>query len=520
MTDKSPTSRWSLPYETPLTDAPKKRTVQIVLRVAAYIVLVGALITPVVQFQIQTRRNLRRAMRFDSKHPGWTGQDAAGRKLKRPKGHKGAIGRWRKAVRPFWAGENIYRKQEELSGGADAPSDPRKPRVWLHPNMPFVVILLTPFAHLSVEEMAICWSILKLIVLAASLLMVARLAGHTNRRIPDWVLALGAAWSILMMADDTLHGNTNVFVLGAVVFHLWCYRRGRDWLAGIPLALAICVKMTPAIFLLYWAYQRNWKLLAGTAVALMVFAVIIPAAAVGPDHYATLMQSWGENLILPGLIKGAWYPIHINQSISGVFSRYFLDGQNGDIFWNPDDNPYSMQDESGWITLVALSPGTVKMLIRAAQVAVVALLGWAIGWRKLPRDDGRRMLHYGLVVIAMLLLNQRMWDHHATVLLIADVAIWEAVAFGRFSRRVRAGALGLMLATGVVLFSTKSGVVEAVGKLFGKSSDHAETLSDVVKAYGPMFYHLVLLLAAGVLLAVVLRKSDPPYAGERQKLFD
>ena len=47
---------------------------------------------------------------------------------------------WRKAVRAFWAGENIYLNHEEaserISEGA-GPEGEGKPRVWLHPNTPF-----------------------------------------------------------------------------------------------------------------------------------------------------------------------------------------------------------------------------------------------------------------------------------------------------------------------------------------------------------------------------------------------
>ena len=100
---------------------------------------------------------------------------------------------------------------------------------------------------------------------------------------------------------------------------------------------------------------------------------------------------------------------------------------------------------------------------------VVAAVAWGIGWRKLARDDGRRSLHYGLVVIAMLLLNQRTWEHHAVVLLIANVAIWQAIAFGRMGRSARLWALVLMLTAGAVYWAARSDLVKGMGRLFGQS---------------------------------------------------
>ncbi|MHC4294705.1 MAG: glycosyltransferase family 87 protein, partial [Planctomycetota bacterium] len=320
--------------------APSHRLVA-AARIAAYIVLGAGLIIPMVQFQVQTRRNVRKAAKFDAKYPDWTPAVATDGGPQRPKSHKGAIGRWAKAVRAFWNGENIYRKKEQATGGADSGGGSR---IWLHPNTPFTLILLTPFAYMPAETTAFCWSLLKLIAIVASVLMLRDIASHTHQRPPDWVIGLGLVWTITMIGGDIVHGNTNIFVLAAVVFHLWLYRRGFDIWAGAPLALAICLKMTPAIFLLYWAYQRNWKLLIGAIAGLAIMGILIPAVAIGPNHYATLTQSWLENLIVPGLFKGAWYPVHINQSISGVFSRYFLEGPNGNIFWNPDDNPYETQE--------------------------------------------------------------------------------------------------------------------------------------------------------------------------------
>ena len=522
MTDQRCNRNWSLPLRTPSPLDPRKRKQVKILRAAAYTVLAAALIIPCVQFQIQTMRNIRRAEEFDRKHPDWTPAVPAGGGPKRPGAHKGAIGRWGKAVRQFWAGGNIYVKRADTHEEKQDPEDqPGQQRVWLHPNMPFTVVLLTPFAYLPPQVMAACWSLLKLAALIATILMLADLARHGQRRIPDWVLALGLVWSLAMIIDDMLHGNTNVLVLAAIVFHLWAYRRGRDYWSGVILALAICLKMTPAIFLLYWGYQRNWKLLAGVTVGLVIMAVVIPAVALGPAHYADLTGTWLENLIIPGLVKGEWYPIHINQSISGVFGRYFLPENHpgGNIFWNPDDNPYETQEKFAWITLAGMSPFAVKLLVRTAQLAVLALAGWAIGWRKLPRNDGRRLLHYGLVVTAMLLLNQRTWGHHAVVMLIATVAIWEGIAFGRIPRAVRFCTLVLALLSGVILWTSRSGSVEFIARIFGSSKDHAATLSDVIKAYGPMFYHLLMLLGVSALLSVALRKSDPPYADERQKLF-
>jgi len=480
----------------------------------AYIAFAAALVFPIVQFERATIRNLRKAEVFDRNHPDWTSAVAAAGGPRRPKQHKGAIGRWCKAVKPFWKGVNIYQQRP----GPIGPDGHKQPA--LHPNMPFVVILLTPLAYMPTEAMALTWSLLKLGAIVAAIFMTAEIAGHKGKRIPDWILALGLLWSILMITDDMLHGNTNAFVLAAVAGHVWLFRRGKDIYAGAVLALAICLKMTPAIFLLYWLYQRNWRLLTAAMTALMLMAVAVPLAVLGPGHYLILAKTWLANLIIPGLVKGAAYPIHINQSIPGVLSRYFMPKghPDGNIFWNPDDNPYQSQDQFGWITICSLSPAMVKALMRGCQVLVVALGAWAIGWRKLARDDARRALHYGTVILAMLMLNQRTWEHHGPVTLVATVAIWQAIAFGCMPRRVRLCSLILVLVGGSVFWLTKSDAVVAMARAFGHSKSHAGIVADQVEAYGPMLFWLGAVFLATVASSVVLRRKECPYADTRQRL--
>jgi len=517
---------WALPYRSPEPDDPAGRRRVRALRAAAYVLVTAVFVVSVVQFQSGTVKALRKAEKFDRKHPDWT--PALGRAMgeNRPAGHKGAIGRWRCAVRQLWEGRNIYAFVPEDYTKVDtrpasaAESPELRGIVWMHPNMPATVLLLTPFGYLSAPWAALAYNVLKLAALAAAVLMAARLAGHGERRVADWVVLLGVLWTAMGLVGDIRHGNTNVFVLAAVVGHLWLFRRGRDVLAGLPLAAAICLKMTPALFCVYWLYQRNWRLLASTVGSFVLLAVVVPAAALGPGRYGTLAGTWYRNMIAPGLAKGSWYPEHINQSMSGVVSRYFLAGKNGDIYWGPDDDPRYLGRKHGWITLAALPDAATRWVLRAGQVLLVAVAAWAIGWRTLPRDDGRRALHYTLVLLGMMLLNQRTWNHHAAVLLPAGVAVWQAVAFGRTGRGTRIASLVMLAGAGLLHWLVRGELLAGVGRLFGADAAAGERLADVAKAYGPTFYYFLLLFAVAGACSVALRTKAEPFAPRRQTLAE
>lgn len=471
----------ALPIACPHSDNPQQAALQTGLRVAAFVAFFAILILVMVQFQHLTLEKLR--------------EDA--------NGSKGAIPRWRKHIHDLWDGENIYETK-------------------LHPNMPFVTVLLTPLAMLPMAQLALTISLLKFAAILATILMAARLAVDDKRQIADWVIGLAMLWSIQILISDLQHGNTNTFVLFFVVLHAWLFRRGNDALAGGALAMAICLKMTPALFVLYWLYQRQWRLVGFTFIWGVVLALGVPLCVFGPDRSVALLSTWLDKLIIPGLIKAAWYPIHINQSLSGVLSRYFLAGQNGDIFWNPDDYPiYADRDHTPeWITFIALSQATVRWILRIGQVVIVGLSAWAIGWRKLARTDGRRMLHYGLITLGMMILNQRTWQHHATVTLVATIAIWQAIAYGRISTKARKWALGLMIAAGPFMWLNASDLYVLAAKLTTGDGDIGKVWADHADAYGPTLMYFLLMFACGVVLLRALRGSEPGYALTRQKLSD
>jgi len=133
-----------------------------------------------------------------------------------------------------------------------------------------------------------------------------------RQRVPTGALGLALLAAAPAVLGDFQHANTNVFAMGFLVGHMWLSGRGRDVLAGAALALAVCVKVTPALFLPYWLYQRNWKLLGGAAAGLVLLVAAMPAALLGPARAAAVTTQWVDRLVLPNVGSASWYPQHVN----------------------------------------------------------------------------------------------------------------------------------------------------------------------------------------------------------------
>lgn len=537
--------RWPMTFDLPASPAWRHRVRA--LRPAAYVLLGTVLAVTWAQYQYRQGRDVRRADRAvqaaEKALSRWRQNPDDSRAAEEARAALaaagaidrtvGAIPRWTIAVRRFWAGENIYGPHPQVERGdpltgqplAPLPETPTWPvppdsieealrsPIFLHPNMPFVVVLLTPLAWLPLSAVVAIVCALKVAVLALAVIACAKVANHRDHRMGDWVMGWAVLMTLPLIISDLQHGNTNLFVLGAIAGHLWLYRRGRDAWAGGVLALGVCLKLTPILFGLYWLYQRNWRLLGGLVAGLAILAVLVPLAAMGPDRYEQSVGDWMNNLIVPSAVGGVPFPDHINQSLPGVFVRLFM---HGNIYFNPDDSPTA--DKFEYINFVSLSPAAGRAVLTALRAIVVALMAWAIGWRKLPRDDGRRMLHYGLIVTGMLILNQRSWDHHAAVLLVAHAGMWYGIIYGRMRSSVRLACLTLATVAMVLVLAMGKDLFRLLAP---GDPERAKRLAAVVEAYGPTFAHFVLVFAACVILLRALRPArtgDEPYGTARQEL--
>jgi hypothetical protein len=524
-----------LPWTATLPAQPRWHKLVQVARVAGWTIFGVALVLTCLQFQRKLHDVMSKAQAADNEYVAamktviaapttinLEKAEAAAQAAHKAQRQRGAILRWSFEIRQLWQGRNIYEADpeagqadpltgERLAGFPEPTTRPlagMKPAelhdhpARMFPNMPFVAILLTPLDWLSLPAMGVFVNLLKIAAILAALVWSASAVNDRDHRMGDWVLGLALLFALPNILGEIQHANTNTFVLAAIAAHLWLYRRGRDSAAGAALAFAICLKMTPVLFAVYWLYQRNWKLLSGMLVALALFVVIIPLVALGAGRYESLTATWIGNMIVPGLLHNAPYPTHENQSLWGFFSRVFM---HCNIYLRPDDSPFA--DEFGYINIASLGTVQARYVMTAAKLVFLGVMAWAIGWRQLSRRDGRRGLHYALVLLAMLILNQRTWDHHAAVLLPAYLAIWYALAYGRISEGLRRGCAAAVMLSGAALWLTRQDVfVFCVGKVRGKD------LSNLVEAWGPGLAHFVILFVVAVVLALAIKKWDEPYA--------
>ena len=270
---------------------------------------------------------------------------------------------------------------DELKPGAGGPHLP-----WY---LPLVTILFAPIAALperlaGVVWFALCW---------ACLLATVRWIGRSLTSLPvrDWLLTQMPA--VILCGGAIFaqcHFNQLSFVVLALVAGSFgLLRRGREWSAGLVLAVAVLIKLVPAVFVLWWLVRRRWRALAGTLIGLVVLDVGLNLAVFGPARTWEYHERWYDNSVrgasAVAMISTGQENDYRNQGLGVVLMRLLSEHDPGDTATGPwADEPGRRQVKR--VNVANLSKGAVAWVYAALSAVSAAAL--ALVLRKKPRHAG------------------------------------------------------------------------------------------------------------------------------------
>ncbi|MGD9620937.1 MAG: glycosyltransferase 87 family protein [Mycolicibacterium sp.] len=310
---------------------------------------------------------------------------------------------------PLYADGAIFQTQ----GGLDLP--------FTYP--PLAAVIFSPFALLSLDGASVAITLTTLILLVTStVILLTRLDVWPTTRItgePAWLRRVWLAAAIVAPAVIYLEpirsnfdfGQVNVVLMTLVIAD--CVPRSTPWPRGLLLGVAIALKLTPAVFLLYFLLKRDTRAMIVTALSAAV-ATLAGFALAWRDS----LEYWTETVRNTDRIGTA--TLNTNQNIAGALAR------------------------------LGLGEGARFILWALACFVVLGLVVWA----------GRGALRYGQPVLALicvamfgLVVSPVSWSHHwvwalPTVLVTAVLAIRQRqIALGAVSL----AGLALMVWTPITL---------------------------------------------------------------------
>ena len=297
--------------------------------------------------------------------------------------------------RPLYADGAMFHTR----GGLDLP--------FTYP--PLAAIVFSPLALVGLPVASVAITVVTLLLLVVSIwIILVRLDVGTGR---SWWLAAG----IVALSVTTLEpiranfafGQINVVLMTLVIAD--CVPRRTPWPRGILLGVAIALKLTPAVFLLYFVLRRDGRA-ALTVVASFTAATLVGFALAWRDSW----EYWTATVGHTDRIGNA--TLNTNQNAAGALARLGLGERTHFVLW----------------TLACL--------------AALALTVWAVR-RVLATGDTGAQPALALVLVALfgLVVSPVSWSHH-WVWALPTVLVAAALAY-----RGRNLALGVLAAAGTAL---------------------------------------------------------------------
>ncbi len=302
---------------------------------------------------------------------------------------------------PLYADGAVYHTQ----GGIDLP--------FTYP--PLSAIMFSPLALVSLPVASVAITVITLVLLVVSTwIVLTRLGVAENRPVgsePAWlrrcwlaagVVALAVRWFEPILANFSF-GQVNVILMTLVIAD--CVPRRTPWPRGVLLGVAIALKLTPAVFLLYFVLRRDIRAVLTTG-ASFVGATLLGFALAWQDS----VEYWTATIHHTDRIGDA--TLNTNQNAAGALARLGLGHGAHFVLWT-----------TACLLVLGLTIWSVRRAL-AAEETTLAVVCVAL---------------FGLVVSPV------SWSHH-WVWVLPTLLVTAVVAYRR-----RDVTLALLVAVGVYL---------------------------------------------------------------------
>jgi len=348
---------------------------------------------------------------------------------------------------------------------------------------PFFAFLMIPFAFLPMWARNLAWYAVLIGATYGSFRICEALtvkAFDLKTRELIWLRVFALALSLKFILAVFENQAYDVLVFFFVLLGIYGLSESKSLLASSGLAVAIALKWTPVLLLLYALFLRKWKIFA-LGVGLCAFLSLLPDLFFpASDPRAGYLHRWIMEVAGGGLLgaSGEVYPStweggnHLNQSLRPVVHR-LVDGSEWSAhFWT-----------ILCLTSVAYSVCAVAVIVGAARV------------------EGASVWRFSVVVISMLMLSPISSKSQFVALLLPHMAI---VAYLMKHREVWRAAVPLLCGSFVLNTLTAKGLI-------------GRELSNKMLSLGCITIGTLLLLA--VVAVIVFQSGKEAGAPEYSRLL-
>ncbi len=261
--------------------------------------------------------------------------------------------------------------------------------------LPLFSLLLEPLAIMPLPMAATFWYWLNILFALLLIILCSRLIS------PDLSKQISIATILLILTtrliiDNLLWGQVNILVALLIVIWASAHQKNKQWWGEIALAIAISIKVTPALLGFYLLVKRRWAELLRLSISFITLTLISLLPLVNAK---VLLIGWFKRTILNG--EGFNWSYAGNQSLKGTIDRFFT-LSNTESFYYPTVNLFNLSNKISQIIFL---------------LSAIFLIGFYI-YKVTKKNFNFMIAAIASNCCLMLLLSNLSWKAHFIILTI------------------------------------------------------------------------------------------------------
>lgn len=336
--------------------------------------------------------------------------------------------------------------------------------------LPFVHRLMTPLGLLPIKLAGWFWLLANVAMFFGTLWLLGRYVSGlppddwlVTAAVPVLATILFWHWEFRLNQVDNL---TLLLMVAAFVLS----RRGRHGLAGFWLGLAVLLKITPALLLVWFGLKRQPRVVAAGVATLLLAGPASDAVVFGPRGAQEAYAAWFERAVTRsssrGLIANQIEMDWRNQGVAAVLCRWLHPTSYSLRFDN--DPRIKIDREPAFVNVAELPLPSIARAVDVLMVSGLAGLVWLCRRPAARLSSWQLRLEWALVLLAMLWFMPVLRRYHF-IWMTPALTLLVSAAYYRWSSRTwrfaALGSIGLLVLGQAALLSrlADTDVVEGAG---------------------------------------------------------
>lgn len=291
---------------------------------------------------------------------------------------------------------------------------------YLYKYSPFFALLMAPLGLLPLSYASFLW----LLGMCVSLFFIIRMAKKMimgDKPPPGYLYLLSLLLASKFLVREIRLGQTDLMILLFIFLCLLFTQRGKEFVAGIFLALSVLIKPTSLIFVPYLLYKKRYRVTAST-IFLSALFFLLPSFVYGLPGNINLLRDWKTIMFFssPPLLA-----VDMNQSIFAFFYR---------LFTSP---PYEAN-------IINLNYNAVNAIIYATIIGLF-LFVWFLNKKPVTIEKSlvhdKESIEYSFLLIFMALFSPLGWFQNYSSSILAIMILVYYISETKFKDKFIIGML-------------------------------------------------------------------------------